>query len=290
MDNQKIIIVGADFSWEEEKLMAACDSSDFVLLGELEVEIGDKVLFIRRGTDFFEGLQGDERFIIRRSRGAFEKLLALVAALEKRGYIFTDSFRSISTNLNKEIFLATVESEIFPHPQGFFSHGMSDKLSGRILEFPLISKPVTGRHGEGIEIHQDQESLKRAVVMKDENFLIQKFIEIEAEYRILVVGDRALGAVSKKPAEGKNIANYAAGASFNQADLSEELLAEAVRLCIVQEIDIGGVDIVKSKDQKYYLLEINRCPEFKAFSTATQIDVAEHIIEFIKKKSSKTTH
>ncbi|MBU1992660.1 ATP-grasp domain-containing protein, partial [Patescibacteria group bacterium] len=190
----------------------------------------------------------------------------------------------VSTNLNKEIFLATIESEIFPHPNGFFLAQKGDDLSDKTLNFPLISKPVTGRHGDGIVIHDSLESLQKEVQNAQENLLIQEFLEIESEYRIFVVGNVALGAVEKKAAPGKRFANYAAGASFNSIDLPKSFLDEAVKLCQIQEIDIGGVDIAKTRTGEYYILEINRCPEFKAFSEATKIDVAGKIINFVEQK------
>ncbi len=285
MNNPKIIIIGSDFKWEEEKLLSEYSTSEFILLGDLNIEMGEKTRFMRNGVDLFDSFNGDEKFIIRRSRGNFEKLVAFVEILKKRGYVFTDSFQSISTNLNKEIFLATIESKIFPHPSHSIIVQMGEKLSNIKLEFPLISKPVTGRHGEGIVIHENLESLEMELKSAQENLIIQKYLDIESEYRIFVVGNVALGVVKKKVAPGKKIANYAAGSSFHSVDLAKKYLDEAVNLCKIQEIDIGGVDVVKTKEGKYFILEINRCPEFKAFSQATEVNVSKNIIDFIIQKS-----
>jgi glutathione synthase/RimK-type ligase-like ATP-grasp enzyme len=285
MDNGKIIVVGADFQWEEEELLSSHPATEFLLLGELDIQIGEKTQFMRNGVDIFESFSGDEKFIIRRSRGNFEKLVAFVEILKKRGFVFTDSFQSISTNLNKEIFLATIESTIFPHPSGSILVQRGDDISSKKLDFPLISKPVLGRHGEGIVIHENLESLAKEVKNTEENLLVQRFLDIESEYRIFVVGNTALGTVEKKAAPGKKIANYAAGASFHSVDLPQEFLDEAVQLCQIQTIDIGGVDVAKTRTGEHYILEINRCPEFKAFSAATGIKVAEKIIDFVKQKS-----
>ena len=51
-----------------------------------------------------------------------------------------------------------------------------------------------------------------------------------------------------------------------------------------QEIDIGGVDIARDKNGNYFLLEINRCPEFQAFEKATNVDIAGEIIDFVLSK------
>ncbi len=287
MQNKKVIVVGSDYKWEEEQLLKAYKNTEFWLLNDLEVEMGSTTKFLLNGKDVFKNLNGDEYFIIRRSRGSYQKLVALVDILEKQNFTITDSFRSVVTNLNKEIFLTTLESNLFPHPPGsfFVESGKNIESKKEGFNFPILSKPVLGRHGEGVLIHDDFKSLQKEVNKSEQNLLIQNFLELDSEYRIFVVGNKALGAVAKKAAPGKKIANYAAGAKFEPVELSEEHLNEAIRLCQLQEIDIGGVDVVKTKDGRWYLLEINRCPEFQAFSSATKINVANEIIEFIKNKN-----
>ncbi|MDH3324173.1 MAG: hypothetical protein OEL89_00885 [Candidatus Peregrinibacteria bacterium] len=288
MKNSKIIIVGADFQFEEKSILKKCVTSkidaEFLLLDDLEVRIGTKTEFAKKGTGIFKSFSGNEKFIIRRSRGNFEKLVAFVEILQKRKFVFSDSFRSISTNLNKEIFLATIESKILPHPPNSFFIEQGKKVSSKNLSFPMLSKPVLGRHGENIFIHEDLNSLQKTVDETSETLIVQKCLNIEAEFRVLVVGGKILGAVRKIPETGKRIANYAAGAEFKKADLPESLLNESAKLCEAQEIDIGGVDIARDENGNYFLLEINRCPEFRAFQKATDIDVAGEIVDFILKK------
>jgi|GEM_PF-1752938 len=289
MTNPKIIIIGADQKWEEDALLKAdYPNIEIVLLKDIDLCVSNQTKLIHNGENLFERLTGNERFIIRRSRGQFEKLLAIVGLLKKRGFIFTDSFSAVATNLNKEIAMATLESTIFPHPTGSF-FAQPGKILTQELTFPLISKPVTGRHGEGIHIHDNIESLQAEVHHTQEPLLIQPYLNIHTEYRIFVIGNDALGAVKKEAAPGEKVANYAAGAQFEAVTLPSNQLNEAVKLCCEQGIDIGGVDIAQTDDGKTYILEINRCPEFKAFSAATGIDVAQKIIEFTLQKKARPT-
>jgi RimK family alpha-L-glutamate ligase len=288
MKNIKIIIVGSDFKFEEKSILEKCNNlkidSEFILFDDLEVRIGTKTEFIKNGKNVFESLSGNEKFIIRRSRGNFEKCIAFVEILKKRNFVFTDSFRSIATNLNKEIFLTTIESEIIPHPPNSFFIEAGKNLNNYKLSFPALSKPVLGRHGEGIVIHNDQNSLQEAINKSKETLIVQDYLQIEKEYRVFVVGNKSLGVVQKIPEKGTTIANYAAGAEFIKATLPQNISKEAIELCQKQEIDIGGVDIACDKNGNYFLLEINRCPEFKAFQLATDVDVASGIINFVKEK------
>jgi len=286
MKNTKIIVIGSDFTFEEKAILKKCEElsidSEFILFDDLEVQIGAKTKFVKDGKPIFENFSGNERFIIRRSRGNFEKCVVFAEILKQRNFIFTDSFRSISTNLNKEIFLATIESEILPHPPNSFFIEAGKKIhENKKLSFPLLTKPVLGRHGEDIFIHKNLESLQNAINKSSETLIIQEYLEVESEFRAFVIGDKVLGVVKKIPASGTTIANYAAGAEFIQTDLPKELLDESIRLCQSQEIDIGGVDIARDREGNYFLLEINRCPEFQAFAKATKIDVAGEMIKFV---------
>ncbi len=124
MKNIKIIVIGSDFTFEEKAILKKCDNlnidSEFILFDDLEVQIGTKTKFVKNKKPVFENFSGNERFIIRRSRGNFEKCVVFAEILKQRKFVFTDSFRSISTNLNKEIFVTTIESEILPHPPSSF--------------------------------------------------------------------------------------------------------------------------------------------------------------------------
>ncbi len=141
-----------------------------------------------------------------------------------------------------------------------------------------------GRHGEDIFIHKNLESLQNAIDKSSETLIIQAYLEVESEFRAFIIGDKVLGVVKKIPESGTTIANYAAGAKFVKVDLPKNILDESVKLCQKQEIDIGGVDIAYDKNGNYFLLEINRCPEFKAFQTATKVDVAGEVIDFVLSK------
>ncbi len=284
----KITIIGSDFKFEEQAILDKCIdlniNAEFFLLEDLEIRLGTKTEFIKNEKSVFESFVRNERFIIRRSRGNFEKCVAFVEILKQRNFIFSDSFRSISTNLNKEIFLTTIESEILPHPPNSFFIEAGKILTNKKLRFPLLSKPVLGRHGQGIVIHNDLKSLQKTISESTENLIIQDYLEIKAEYRVFVVGNKSLGVVRKIPESGTTIANYAAGAKFIKARLPKDVVSEAVLLCRKQEIDIGGVDIACDKNGNYFLLEINRCPEFKAFQKVREVDVAKEIIHLILDK------
>lgn len=286
----KIIILGADRQWEEDTLLTQAKdknyTAEFWFLADIAFVLSDDIRWYFKGQPIEDVLSGEEIFIMRRSRGGAEKMIHFVNLLNRLNIKHTDHERSIASNLNKFHSLPTIKSTLCPHPNPTYIIHSLCELESLKLHFPLVSKPVMGRHGEGILFHETPETLHHIFDFSSEPHIIQPALEIESEFRIFVVGHESLGAIKKIPAEGKKVANYASGAQFLPLDIPQEFHQEAIRICQEQKIDIGGVDIARTKDGHYNILEVNRCPEFKAFSQARNINVAGKIIDFIHTLSS----
>lgn len=147
------------------------------------------------------------------------------------------------------------------------------------IGYPLIMKPVAGREGESVDRLEDRSDLEDALPDTDFPVLLQEYIDITAEYRVLVVGDTALGAVRK---EGEGVTqNYAQGATFEPVDVPE-LEVPAATIAQRLGIEVAGVDIIETSDGDYYEIECNRCPQFKGFSEAhPDIDVPARIVDYL---------
>lgn len=279
-----IFIVGSDFQWEEEMLVREGENlgmhTEFLLLKDITFHLYKNTQVLYKGENIFLSLAEHTIFLIRRSRGEYYKMLAFLFFLEKHHLNFTDSIWSISTNLHKKLSLSLIESNILPHPPEttFIDPAYPDTLHRLILHFPLVIKPVMGRHGEGVEIIENKTELEHALTKAGKVLILQHYIPILSEYRIFIVKGQSLGVVMKIPQEGKMVANYAQGASFMPAELPISIVNEAIRISLEQKMDIAGVDIAQSRDGKFYLFEVNRCPEFRAFSKASGMNVAREIL------------
>ncbi len=156
----------------------------------------------------------------------------------------------------------------------------ADALAANI-GFPLIVKPVSGREGEGVHRVDGQDDLSAALADVDLPAVLQEYVDVQAEYRVLVVGDEALGAVAKEGGDGVT-RNFAQGAEFAPADVPE-LMAPAVAVAQAMDIEVAGVDIVADADGRYYEIECNRCPQFTGFSEAhPDVDVPGRIVDYLE--------
>ncbi|MFH1012408.1 MAG: hypothetical protein V1760_01540 [Candidatus Peregrinibacteria bacterium] len=283
-----LLIIGTDFQWEEQELMAIAKSLKhpihFLDAHHVDIRIGKMEAEL-----FYEGKNMTNAFkksrvIFRRARGDHEKMISLSLLAQNWNVPFTDSVISIMSNLNKAIALPATTTKLIRHiPTHFVGSGESLAPGSLSFSFPLLAKPVHGRHGKGVEILRNKTALACYIRRNNRALMIQPFLPVASEYRVFVVGGLSLGVIQKIPKRGSSIANYAAGAQFLPARMAPQILEEVVRLCREQGVDIGGVDLAKVGND-FYLLEINRCPEFKAFSEATGQNVAQAIVRFALSK------
>lgn len=151
--------------------------------------------------------------------------------------------------------------------------------------FPLIVKPIQGREGEGVQKADTEDDL--AEILQDEEFpvLLQEYLDIKEEYRILVVGDEALGTVIKQADDDGVAKNYAQGAEFVPKD-RPELEDAAEDIAQIMGIELAGVDIAETTDGRHFEIECNRCPQFKGFKSAhPDVDVAAKIVDYIEEQA-----
>lgn len=288
----RIGVAGTDRQQEEDWIMAELeerghdavfispqDVSYVITAGELDVQYrGDSlndldVLFIRR-----------TRFDLEASRD----LVAAMDVLDVRTIERKDAFFNPLSKFHSLLhFVGETVEDVGVPATGIAKNPEDAETIADRIGYPLIMKPIAGREGEGVEKIDADNDLE--AVLKEEEFpvLLQQYIDIAEEYRILVVGDTALGAVTKEPIqgdEGKVVRNFAQGAEFNAVDVSD-LEPAAVQIAQLMGIEVAGVDIVKTADGAYYEIECNRCPQFKGFSQAhPDVDVAAAIVDYIEEQ------
>ncbi|PIN98317.1 MAG: hypothetical protein COT90_04930 [Candidatus Diapherotrites archaeon CG10_big_fil_rev_8_21_14_0_10_31_34] len=148
----------------------------------------------------------------------------------------------------------------------------------------LVLKPLEGKRGEGIrriafsEIHGFLSSLNTT---NKELFLVQEFIQFEKEIRVMVVGGKVIGGFEKESQHWiKNIAQEAKAVEFK---LTKQISDIAVKACKASHLEISGVDLALF-NKKWFVLETNRSPQFRAFEESTKINVALEIVKYLEKK------
>lgn len=161
-------------------------------------------------------------------------------------------------------------------------NGVIDLVGGA----PVIIKLLEGTQGMGVvlaETRKAAESVIGAFQQLDANILVQEFIKESAgsDIRALVVGGRVVAAMERRAAPGEFRSNLHRGGTASPVKLSTRERNTAIRAARVMGLGVAGVDLLRSS-RGPVVMEVNSSPGLEGIETATGIDVAGEIIDYIE--------
>lgn len=153
-------------------------------------------------------------------------------------------------------------------PTFFCWHTQIDLYKDKIIEkfgLPLVAKSLGSHRGIGVSLIKKKEDFNDLWKEDDKkDFLFQKYLENDEEFRLLVLKDRVAVAERKirtNPNEFRS--NVALGAREEFVDIAkipQAMKDIAVKGAQTLKIQTAGVDILVDKSGNFWLLEINRGP------------------------------
>ncbi|MFZ5617142.1 MAG: 30S ribosomal protein S6--L-glutamate ligase [Pseudomonadota bacterium] len=154
---------------------------------------------------------------------------------------------------------------------------------------PVIIKLLEGTQGIGVilgETERAAESIIQAFGGVNTNILVQEFIkEAQGEdIRCLVVGGKVVASMKRKGKEGEFRSNLHRGGSAVQVKITTAERATAISAAKAMGLNVCGVDMLRSNHGPV-VMEVNSSPGLEGVETATGVDVAGLIIEFIEKNA-----
>ncbi|MEM2203969.1 MAG: lysine biosynthesis protein LysX [Sulfolobales archaeon] len=273
----KVGLIYTIYRWEEKELSRAFrDRGAEVKLIHLEEEplgIGVK------------DLEGPSIYIQRSMLRTIAPIAS--AAIESQGFRVIN--RSIPTLIaqDKGVSLSLLSLKGIPIPRTYVTLGLGSVVkAAEHLGYPVVYKPTQGSWGRLVTLVRDSEMLRSLYehreVMQDPRArvgLVQEYIDKgDRDLRILVVGSRVVGAMFRI---GGFVTNYARGSEVVAAKLDPEVEDLAIRSCEILGLEVAGVDVFEKRSGGYVVNEVNPVPEFKGLATATGIDVAGIIAEYV---------
>jgi ribosomal protein S6--L-glutamate ligase len=155
------------------------------------------------------------------------------------------------------------------------------------LQYPVMIKVPFGTKGKGVFYVPSEEVLRPIadyISVRDKNpFIVEEFI-VEAnrsDIRAFVIGGEVIAGMQLDAPTGDVRSN--AGGTGRSVELTDEECAIAIKATKVMNLDLAGVDILRS-NRGPLVMEVNANPGFKELERVTGIDVAKKIVEFSLKK------
>lgn len=153
---------------------------------------------------------------------------------------------------------------------------------------PVVVKLLQSTQGRGVvlaETRKAAESLVDAFRGLDANFLVQQFVAEAsgADVRCFVIGNKVVGAIRRKAADGEFRSNLHRGGTAEPIKPTKAERDTARRAARTLGLSVAGVDILQSEAGPK-VLEVNSSPGLEGIETATGIDVADKIYEYLESK------
>jgi len=217
-------------------------------------------------------------------RGIFTSIRSyrpLIKHLREQGIkVFDNNLHQHQYSINKITDLLKLSLKNISVPNTIYTRDLQDFPSkAKQVGFPLIIK--TTRAGKGIGIHKinNQKELNQFINSAQKegktgrDLIIQEFIPYIHDLRILIIGSHQF-AMKRIPAKNEFRANFSLGGSvklFDPSQKTKELAQKALRAI---NMSIGGVDVLITKDNQQYILEVNHTAGFVGMEKATGKNIA----------------
>jgi len=176
-----------------------------------------------------------------------------------------------------------------------FSKGGEKQLIEQVSGAPVIIKLLEGTQGLGVvlaETKKAAQSVVEAFHGLKARIIVQEYIKEAkgADIRAFVVHGKVVGAMKRQGAEGEFRSNLHRGGVATVIKLSRLERQAALNAAKALGLDVAGVDMLQS-DRGPLILEVNSSPGLEGIESATGINIAAEIVNFVVesvlKKSSK---
>jgi ribosomal protein S6--L-glutamate ligase len=172
-------------------------------------------------------------------------------------------------------------------PATTFVRDRADVLAAieRVGGAPVVIKLLEGTQGIGVILAPDRkvaEAIIETLQSTRQNVLIQRFVSESRgrDIRAVVVGDRVVAAMRRSAQGDEFRSNVHRGGATEPVELDDEYSRVAVQSAQIMGLRVAGVDMLESGEGPL-VLEVNSSPGLEGIESATRLDVAGAIIDYI---------
>ncbi len=216
--------------------------------------------------------------------GSLEEItfrLSLLHALERRGVRVMNPPRVIERAVDKGLTAFLLDEGGIPTPPAWTYGSYRKALAKTEQEIKngnkLVLKPLFGNGGRGLLLLEKPQQLRKNAGV----WHLQRFIEGGNEdWRVMTLGGRAVASMRRS---GRSwVTNIAMGARA-EPGAPADARKLAVKAAKAIGADYAGVDIIRSKQGEYSVLEINSIPGFKTLEKSAGVNIAALLLDYLSK-------
>jgi [lysine-biosynthesis-protein LysW]--L-2-aminoadipate ligase len=186
--------------------------------------------------------------------------------LQRRGVRVLNPPDALSAMHDKLLTAIRLHEVNAPHPRSAY---LPVGASPRGIELPVVIKPRFGSWGRhvhlcvtGAELRRCLKALRDEPWFREQGALVQELVPPTGfDLRVLVAGDRVVGAVERVAAPGEWRTNVALGGTRRPAQPNRRARALALAAAAAVGADLTGVDLLR-RGRSYVVLELNGAVDF----------------------------
>lgn len=157
----------------------------------------------------------------------------------------------------------------------------------RTLGAPFVAKADISSQGRDVHLIHTAEELAALPPLQGDNlYLYQSYIPHSCDYRVHVLGSKAIATYARRPSEGDFRSNVSRGGTMEAvpAELTARVFDIAEKVNALFKLDIAAIDFLLSDDDgKLYFSEINANPGWQGHNRdQTGIDMNEVVADYIE--------
>ena len=190
----------------------------------------------------------------------------------------------IASSRNKMRLLQLLAARGIPVPPTVMASSAGDlkAMTELVGGVPVLIKLQTPGERPGVmvcESIQSMEAALEAVLSMGHNLLVQRYVrkKRERDLRALVVGDRVVAWVERRPRPGRLLHTLARGAKLKAVSVPTALDRLAVAAAQVVNLEVAAVDLLESPAGAM-VFDVNSSPGLQGLEAATGKDLALQIV------------
>lgn len=262
-----------DKNWDyfRDRLMERMDDEAEIVMGELMslvYEMTDDTMRVydpERGFD----LADFDLVVFKSIKQQYARTAACASYLQEKGVAYIDTrvqpgpwSKYSAQALHRASGLPVIPT-VFSSNEGLIRQIESNSLP---FSYPVIIKDVLGNKGKfNFIAHSAHEAIEIITRHLDIEFMLQKFIPNDGDYRFLVLGGEVKLAIHRKAQTGSHLNNTSMGAEAQAVRLNEftnHALADVALSAQTEHLEVAGVDLIIDREtNRHYIIEVNGSPQ-----------------------------
>lgn len=211
--------------------------------------------------------------------------LDILHCLRAEGVIVYNDGRSIERTVDKAMTSFLLKHVGIPTPETWVceceQHARAVLESELSQQRVLVMKPLFGSQGEGVALVRQSQDLPDASCYGGVYYL-QRFVPPEPgadcrDWRVFIIGGRAQAAMIRRSRHW--VTNRARGGICEAVPLDSGLVRLAEAAARALDIDYAGVDLLRDRQGRYLVTEVNSIPAWCGLQQVCRFRIAERLAD-----------